>query len=82
MTSTVRLQLFATARAAAGLPSDQFLADTFAELLDQARSRYGEGFERVITTALIWVNGEPTRDPGVVLQPCDEVAIIPPISGG
>lgn len=82
MTSTVRLQLFATARDAAGLSSDQFTADTLGDLLGQAGGRYGEGFVRLVKTAQVWINGEPTRDASLALQPYDEVAIIPPISGG
>lgn len=38
--------------------------------------------EQVLTTAILSINLEYTADPAVQLKEGDEVAIIPPISGG
>lgn len=79
---TVRLRLFATARDAAGLPSDQFTVESLRDLLDKAGIRYGDAFVRVVRTAQVWISGEPAGEASLVLQPDDEVATIPPILGG
>jgi molybdopterin converting factor small subunit len=54
---------------------------TVGAVLDGARARYGEGFAAVLTTCRIWVNGEPAEadDP---VSDHDEVAVLPPVSGG
>ena len=83
---TVRLRLFAAAREAAGRASDEFsLADvaSVAELLRAACTRYGTDFEAVLRTARVWVNGdEPAAGPESRLADGDEVAVLPPVSGG
>jgi len=82
----VRLLLFATAREAAGSGHDVFDLDagaTLDRLLALAIDRYGDGFERVLDTARVWVNGEePAAAHGKVLRDGDEVAVLPPVSGG
>lgn len=50
-------------------------------MLAAARARYGEEFERVLTTCRIWLNGEPTDEAAPVTD-ADEVGILPPVSGG
>jgi molybdopterin converting factor small subunit len=75
------LRLFAGARDAAGTRQDTFDGDTVEDVLSAARQRYGDGFAEVLTTCRVWVNGEqaaPTRRVG----PTDEVAVLPPVSGG
>ena len=39
------------------------------------------GFAAVLSTARIWVNGEPA-DPATAVGDTDEVAVLPPVSGG
>jgi sulfur-carrier protein len=81
--ATVRLRLFAAAREAAGRGSDSFEAATVAEALDHARATYGPDFAAVLGTARVWVNGdEPPRGPATLLRDGDEVAVLPPVSGG
>lgn len=77
--ATVRL--FAAARDAAGTGSDQLPGDTVEAVLAAACGRYGSGFEAVLATCKIWVNGEPAgaTDP---IGDTDELAVLPPVSGG
>lgn len=79
----VRLRCFAAAREAAGTTEATFDAATLGELLEQARERYGEHFAAVLATARIWVNGdEPADGDRTALAEGDEVAVLPPVSGG
>lgn len=81
---TVRVVLFAQARDAAGGSSpDFFEASTLGELKHQASIRYGPEFAAVLERARTWVNGdEPAHGDDTLLEPDDEVAILPPVSGG
>jgi len=78
--------LFASAREAAGRSRDEFDLATGASvrlLLDAAVDRYGEAFGRVLATARVWVNGdEPEANGATELFENDEVAVLPPVSGG
>ncbi|MGH9040921.1 MAG: MoaD/ThiS family protein [Acidimicrobiia bacterium] len=78
-----RLRMFARAREAAGRASDEFPVERLGELLDQACATYGAEFAAVLATAAVWVNGEePDAGRDTVLRPEDEVAVLPPVSGG
>lgn len=80
------LLLFASAREAAGRGSDQYDLDatpTVGALLDAAGDAYGPTFEAVLATARVWVNGdEPAAGVATRLTDGDEVAVLPPVSGG
>jgi molybdopterin synthase sulfur carrier subunit len=79
----VRLRLFAAAREAAGRAEAELDAATVGELLDSARNRFGPEFAAVLTTARVWVNGdEPADGDAALLGDGDEVAVVPPVSGG
>jgi MoaD family protein len=82
----LRLRLFAAARQAAGLGSDAFeLPDgaRLGELLDAASGRYRGAFPDVLSTARVWVNGdEPAEGTETRLSDGDEIAVLPPVSGG
>jgi molybdopterin synthase sulfur carrier subunit len=79
----VRLRLFAGAREAAGRSEDQFEASTLGDVLGQARVAYGEPFTSVLGTARVWVNGdEPADGDATIVSDDDEVAVLPPVSGG
>lgn len=75
------LRLFASAREAAGTERAVIDAATVGEVLDEARRRYGEGFTAVLERAKVWKNGEPAA-PDDPVGEADEVAVLPPVSGG
>ena len=75
------LRLFASAREAAGVDRVQFDGATVGDVLNQARSRFGEHFAAVLASSRVWCNGEPATD-DVPVGPADEVAVLPPVSGG
>ena len=81
--AAVSLLLFARAREAAGRRNDTFDADTLRDVLDRARERYGPDFSAVLENSRVWVNGdEPAAGHATPLHDGDEVAILPPVSGG
>ncbi|HEX8581067.1 MAG TPA: MoaD/ThiS family protein [Acidimicrobiales bacterium] len=76
-----RLRLFASAREAAGTGTDDVPGATVGEVLDEARRRYGPTFTAVLAGSKVWRNGEPAGDADPVGE-ADEVAVLPPVSGG
>ena len=81
--AAVRLRLFAAAREAAGIGSDQIEAATVGEVLDIARSRYGAQFAAVLTSSRVWLDGdEPSAGDATPVTDGAEVAVLPPVSGG
>lgn len=76
-----RLRLFANLREAAGSASAEVEGDSVREVLAAAASRFGPVFERGLGAAQVWVNGEQA-DGDTLLGEDDEVALIPPVSGG
>jgi len=79
----VTVLFFASARVAAGTPRATFPADgsTVAQLVDELCCTFGDELKRVLASAAIWVNGSPAT-PATVLGEGDEVAVLPPVSGG
>lgn len=75
------LRLFAAARTAAGTARDLVPGGSVAEILAAASARYGDGFVAVLPTCAVWVNGQPA-DPDQPVGDDDEVAVLPPVSGG
>jgi molybdopterin synthase sulfur carrier subunit len=75
--------LFAQAREAADRSHDERDAATVGDLLDDLRAAYGPDFAAVLATSRVWVNGEePDAGDATVLHDGDEVAVLPPVSGG
>ena len=75
------IRLFASVRVAAGVGSDTIPGSTVGEVLDGATERYGPDFAGVVQTCRVWVNGEPAEVSDAVVD-ADEVAFLPPVSGG
>jgi sulfur-carrier protein len=81
--AAVRVRLFAAAREAAGRTEDQIDASTVGDALDRLRADHGDAFAAVLDTSRVWLNGdEPENGPATVLADGDEVAVLPPVSGG
>lgn len=75
------LRLFATVRVAAGTGKATFSGETVGDVLDAACEAYGDGFAELIPSCRIWVNGQ-TADHETPVTDADEVALLPPVSGG
>lgn len=76
-----RVLLLGPAREAAGVRHDEIAGDTVADVLTAARERYGTPFDEILATSQIWLNGEPV-DVHTGVGPQDEIAVLPPVSGG
>lgn len=76
-----RLRLFAGLREAAHTSELMIEGETVGEVLETASSRFGSQFAAGLATAKVWRNGEEVdaRDP---VGPDDEIAVLPPVSGG
>lgn len=77
----VALRLFASAREAAGTAVDDLPGATVGEVLDRAGERYGPAFVDQLGQCRVWRNGEPA-DRADPVTTDDEVAVLPPVSGG
>ena len=75
------VRLFAAARVAAGTGRDDVPGGTVGDVLAEAVSRYGQGFADVLAGCRVWVNGE-AAEPTDPIGPNDELAVLPPVSGG
>jgi len=80
---TVRVRFFAAARDAAGVAELGVSPQRLADLLAGLRQDRGPAFAAVLATARVWVNGDdPSDGDATLLGPGDEVAVLPPVSGG
>ncbi len=75
------LRLFANLRESAGTDRVDIEAATVGDLLDTASARFGDSFTAGLGAAGVWVNGE-TASSDTTITSSDEVAVIPPVSGG
>jgi molybdopterin converting factor small subunit len=76
------LRLFGPAREAAGGPSFTLVAGDVASMLTAAESEFGPAFSRVLDNSRVWLNGEEVVDRSAPVAEGDEVAVLPPVSGG
>lgn len=77
----VTLRLFAQAREAAGTRSVQLPGETVGDVLAEACHRFGSTFAAVLDGSKVWLNGAPV-DRTQPVAAGDEVAVLPPVSGG
>lgn len=75
------LRLFATVRVAAGTGRAQVEGDTVDAVLQNAVAKFGDEFAALIPICRIWVNGQ-SADRATSVAAGDEVALLPPVSGG
>jgi molybdopterin converting factor small subunit len=73
--------LFANLREMAGAARVSVDADTVGGVLAALEQQYGDRFAAAMATAKVWVNGDEVV-PDQPVNPSDEVALIPPVSGG
>jgi sulfur-carrier protein len=77
----MRVRLFAALRELAGTSELDMEASDVGALLDQLTEKLGPRFERIMQVGTVVVDGETVgRDR--LLNPEDEVALLPPVSGG
>jgi len=76
-----RLRLFANLREAAGVADIEIDGGTVEEVLSNASARFGDRFTAGLAAAQVWVNGNQAV-PATPVEAGDEVALIPPVSGG
>src|SRR5690606_3600287 len=77
--ATVRL--FARLRELAGSSRVEIDGATVGDVVNAAAERFGTEFAATLDTARVWLNGEEA-DPTDPVSPGDEIALLPPVSGG
>lgn len=76
-----RVRYFAQAREAAGTSAEEVPGGTVGEVLAAAVERHGARLEAVLSSAAVWLDGEPCAPTDPVATEA-EVAVLPPVSGG
>jgi MoaD family protein len=76
-----RVRVFAALRDLVGASHLDVDAPDVATLVQVLTERYGEEFGRIARAGAVVVDGD-TVDPTRHLDPEDEVALLPPVSGG
>lgn len=81
MTLSIRVRLFAALRDEARAPVVEAEGATAGEVVEALAERYGDRFAKIASVGQVVVNGErASRD--TVLVEGDELALLPPVSGG
>ena len=77
----IRVKLFAALRELAGASEVEAEGRTAGEVADALSERFGDRFAQIAAVGSLVVNGErATRSTAVAAG--DEVALLPPVSGG
>lgn len=77
----MKVLLFAALREIAGTEALESSAVTVGDLVEELTARLGPEFARIMRAGAIVVNGS-TAGSDQALTPDDEVALLPPVSGG
>ena len=75
------LRLFESVKQMAGTGSVILSGGTVSDVLEEAAKRFGSEFSDVSKNCRIWLNGNPTEIDNPVSDD-DEIALLPPVSGG
>ena len=75
------LRLFASVKQIAGTGSVILSGATVADVVEEASQRYGAEFSDMARNCRIWLNGNPTEI-NTPVNDDDEIALLPPVSGG
>jgi sulfur-carrier protein len=81
----VRVRYFAGARAAAGVPDEEFdLASdsTVADVLALVGERHGNRLDRVLAASSFLLDGVAVRDRSTRVHARAELDVLPPFAGG
>ena len=77
----MRVKLYAALRDLAGASELEVDAPDVATLREDLSAKFGQEFERILAAGAVIVDGEKAG-PDRSLEPDDEVALLPPVSGG
>lgn len=83
-TTAVTVLFFASAREVAGRARAEMSAPdgtTVAGMTDRIVDQFGPQLRPLLAGCALWVNGAPVTA-STVLQAGDELAVLPPVSGG
>jgi MoaD family protein len=78
---TVHVRLFAALRELAGAAHVEASGRTAGEVADALSTLHGERFAAIVAVSSFVINGE-RAERGTPVAEGDEVAILPPVSGG
>jgi sulfur-carrier protein len=77
----MRIRLFAALRDIAGTSELEFDAPDVATLREELAAKFGDEFGRILAAGAVIVDEEKATDDRP-LQPGNDVALLPPVSGG
>jgi MoaD family protein len=77
----VKVRLFAALRELAGSSQIEAEGASVGEVVDALAARYGDRFEKIARAGSVIVDGE-RADASLPLRGTEEVALLPPVSGG
>ena len=80
-TPSVTVRYFGPARDAAGASAETLPGATVESVLAEAVASHGDALSRVVASSRVWVNQQPAEST-TQLRAGDEVAVLPPVSGG
>lgn len=77
----VKVRLFAALRELAGASEVEVEGATVGEVVAALSARYGDRFDKVARVGSVVVDGE-RASPDSALSGSEEIALLPPVSGG